>query len=113
MDDDVRRYIEQIEPANRPLFDRVHRLIRQACPDATLTMSYQIPTFAVGKRRLYVGAWKHGVSLYGWQADRDGGFSARHPELRSGKATLRLHRDSAGDIDDAELIELARHALSA
>jgi hypothetical protein len=36
---------------------------------------------ATGKRRLYVGAWKHGVSVYGSQHDRGGGFSARHPQF--------------------------------
>ena len=74
MDEAVRRYIDGIEPASRALFDRVHRLIMDAHPEATISISYQIPTFRVGKRRLYLAAWKHGVSLYGWQADRDGGL---------------------------------------
>ena len=29
-------------------------------------LSYHIPTYEVGRRRLYVGVWKHGVSIYGW-----------------------------------------------
>ena len=78
---------------------------------ATVTMAYQILAYQVGRRRLYVGAWKHGLSLYGWQAGRDGGFTARHPDLISGKATLRLRHDTADSIPDAELRELARDAL--
>lgn len=112
MDEAVRRYIDGIEPASWPLFDRVHRLIMDAHPEAAVSISYQIPTYRVGKRRLYLGAWKHGVSLYGWQADRDGGFAQRHPDLLSGKATLRLRQDSADAIPDAELRDLARAALS-
>ena len=112
MDEAVRRYIDGIEPASRALFDRVQRLIMDAHPEATVSISYQIPTYRVGKRRLYLGAWKHGVSLYGWQADRDGGFAQRHPELLSGQATLRLRHDRADAIPDAELRDLARAALS-
>lgn len=112
MDEEVRRYIDDIDPANRALFGRVHRLIMEAHPEATLTLSYQIPTYKVGQRRLYLGAWRHGVSLYGWQADRDAGFSARHPDLISGRATLRLRHDAADAIPDAELRDLARAALS-
>ena len=78
----VQKYIDAITPEHRPLFDRLHRLILEAQPGATVVLSYQIPTYQVGGRRLYVGAWKHGVSLYGWQQGGDAGFTSRHPGLR-------------------------------
>ncbi len=56
-----------IAPEHRPLFDRLHRLILAAHPGAAVVLSYKIPTYKVGGRRLYVGVWKHGVSIYGWQ----------------------------------------------
>jgi hypothetical protein len=65
----------------------------------------------VGKRRLYVGVWQHGISLYGWPQDRDGGFTERHPELRSGKATIRLRPPDAAALADGELLALVRAAL--
>ena len=34
MDDAVRDYIDAIAPEHRPLFDRLHRLILEAHPDA-------------------------------------------------------------------------------
>ena len=74
-------------------------------------MSYQIPTFKIGRRRLYLAAWQHGVSIYGWQEDRDAGFSARHPELKSGKATMRLRARDATAITDQEFTDLIRAAL--
>ena len=52
MDEEVRRYIDAVDPAYRPLFDRVHRLIMAAYPEADVTLSYQIPAYKVGKRRL-------------------------------------------------------------
>ena len=109
---DVDRYIEAIDPAHRPLFDRLHALITAAVPAATARISYGIPTFEVGRRRLYVGVWQHGISLYGWQAGSDGGFTARHPELVTGKGTIRLGETDAGAIPDAELTALFTAALA-
>lgn len=109
----VQDYIEAIIPEHRPLFDRLHRLILEAQPDATVVLSYQIPTYKAGARRLYVGAWKHGVSLYGWQQGGDAGFTTRHPELQTSKGTIRLRPEDAAGIADDELRDLARAALAA
>ena len=62
-----------------------------------------MPTYEVGKRRLYVGVWKHGISLYGWGAGEDAGFTDRHPELSSGKGTIRITPAAAEQITDDEL----------
>jgi uncharacterized protein YdhG (YjbR/CyaY superfamily) len=111
MDEAVRSYIDAVDPAYRPLFDQVHELIMAAHPEATVVLSYQIPTYKVGKRRLFVGAWQHGVSLYGWQQDRDGGFTERHRDLRTGKGTIRLRPQDAAALADGELLALVRAAL--
>ena len=60
MDEAVRSYIDGIDPAHRPLFDRIHGLILTAHAEAAVVLSYQIPTYKVGRRRLYVGAWQQG-----------------------------------------------------
>ena len=62
MDDAVRGYVDAIDPAYRPLFDRIHRLIPTARPDASVALSYQIPAYKAGRRRLYVGAWRPRVN---------------------------------------------------
>ena len=51
------------------------------------------------------------MSVYGWQEGRDAGFSERHPELKSGKGTLRLRPADAAGLSDDELRDLARAAL--
>src|SRR5947209_10601348 len=84
MDDAVRGYVDAIAVEHRQVFDRLHRLIIETHPGAVVMLSYGIPTYKVGTRRLYVGAWKHGVSIYGWQ---QGGDAGSPPDtLRSGKA---------------------------
>jgi uncharacterized protein YdhG (YjbR/CyaY superfamily) len=111
MDDAVRDYIDAIAPQHRPLFDRIHRLVLEVQPDAAVVLSYGIPTYKVGRRRLFVGVWRHGVSVYGWQEGRDGGFTARHPELRTSTGTIRLRPENAAGIGDDELRDLVRAAL--
>ncbi len=111
MSDLVQDYIAGITPPMRPLFDRMHGLILGLHPDAELLLSYAIPTYKVGDRRIYVGAWKRWVSLYGWEEGRDGGFVERHPHLSSGRGTIRLLPEDAETIPDSELRALLRGAL--
>lgn len=59
MDDAVRSYIDAIAPEHRALFDRLDRLVFRLHPGADLVLSYKMPTYRVGKRRLHIGAWKH------------------------------------------------------
>ena len=113
MDEAIRSYIDGVDPAHRPLFDRIHRLILTAHPEAAVVLSYQIPTYKVGRRRLYVGAWQHGISIYGWQQGRDGGFTDHHPELRTSKGTIKLRPQDAAVIADDELLGLVSAALEA
>ena len=112
MDEAAREYIDGIDPGNRPLFDRVHRLILAAYPDVAVVISYRIPTYRVGRRRLHVGVWEHGVSIYGWPQGSEAGFIARHPALRTSKGTIRLRPQDAADVSDDELLDLVHAALA-
>jgi uncharacterized protein YdhG (YjbR/CyaY superfamily) len=112
MQREVVDYIAAIAPEQRALFDRVHRGILEACPQAEVVFSYKMPTYRVGKRRLNVAAWKHGVSIYGWKAHGDGGLTLRHPELQSSRGTIQLRTELADEISDEEIRALARAALA-
>lgn len=111
MDEPVTQYIEAIPREHRPLFDRIQELILAQYADASVVLSYGMPTYKVGRRSLIVGVWKHGVSLYGWGQGRDGGFTARHPDLVTTKGTIRIREKDAADIPDDELRDLIRGAL--
>ena|SRR5436189_5356029 len=113
MDEAVREYIDAIDPDHRPLFDRINRLVLEEHPDATVVLSYKMPTYKVGRRRLFLGVWKHGVSIYGWDQGRDAGFVARHPELKTSTGTIRLRPVDAAAIPDDEFRDLVRAALDA
>ena len=108
---EVQVYIEAIPPAHRPLFDRLHRLILAAHPGAEVILSYKMPAYRVGNRRIYVGAWKHGISIYGYGQDRDGGFTGRHPEMVTSKGTIQVRPGDAAGVPDEEFLALTRAAL--
>ena len=110
MDDQVREYVQGIDPAHRLLFDRIHRLVLDVRPEATVAISYGIPAYRAAGRRLYLGAWKHGLSIYGWH--HDGGFIDRHPELKTSKGTIRLRPQDATGIPDEEFRDFLRAAFS-
>jgi len=107
----VAEYLEAVPAEYRPLFDRVQGLVLDACPEATLTMSYKMPTYKVGSRRLHLGVWKHGVSIYGWKRHGDGGFTAAHPELQTSIGTIQLRPGEAVLIADDEIRALVHAAL--
>jgi uncharacterized protein YdhG (YjbR/CyaY superfamily) len=108
----VRRYRDEMDSEYRSVFDRLHRLIVGTCPDAEVVLSYGMPAYRIGRRRLNIGVWKHGLSLY-VSPNRDGGFSGRHPELAAGKGTIKLRPEDAERIDDEDFADLVRAALGA
>ena len=108
---EVQAYIDAIPPGHRPLFDRLHRLILTAHPRAEVTLSYKMPAYQAGNRRIYIGAWKHGISIYGCGQDRDGGFTGRHPKMVTSKGTIQLQPGDAAGIPDEEFLALTRAAL--
>jgi uncharacterized protein YdhG (YjbR/CyaY superfamily) len=111
MNQDVHAYINEIPAGHPPLFDRLHELIVRAHPEVAVTMSYKMPTYKSGDRRLFMATWKHGISVYGWRKDEDGGFVARHPGLKTSTGTIRLRPEDAAAISDEELLGLLRPAL--
>ena len=108
----MQRYVDAIVPEHRPLFDRLRALVLEVAPGATEKLSYGMPTYVVGGRKLSLGAWKHGLSLYGWGENRDGGFLDRHPELRTSKGTIQLRPEQADAVTDDELRALLRAVLA-
>ena len=112
MDEEVQQYVAGIAGEHRALFDRVNGLILGAYPGAVVKLSYRIPSYWTGRRRrLYVGVWKHGLSVYGWPQGSERDFVGRHPELKTSKGTIQIRPRDAAGISDAELLELVHAAL--
>jgi uncharacterized protein YdhG (YjbR/CyaY superfamily) len=111
MDDAIQGYVDGIAAEHRALFDRVSGLILGAYPDAVVKLSYGIPSYWVGKRKLYVGVWRHGLSVYGWPQGGEREFMARYPALKTSKGIIQIRPRDATEISDGELLELVHAAL--
>jgi hypothetical protein len=109
--DDVQAYIDALDPGRRALLGRLHALVLETHPEAEVALAYNMPAYRAAGRRLSLGAWKHGVSVYGWRKDNDGGFLTRHPKLYSGRSTIRIGLRDAQDISDDEFRALLGGAL--
>ena len=109
--DPLQAYVDGIASEYRPLFDRIDRLTHALHPEATVSISYGMPTYRVGKRRLNVGVWKHGVSIYGWKQNSPAAFLSHHPELVTSTGTIRLTPDDGVALTDEEIGEVIRSAL--
>ncbi len=101
MDPAVERYIEEIPASHRPLFDRLQALILERYPHATTTISYGVPTYRVGRARVYLGLWKGGVSLH---AVRVEAFKQRHPAIKTGKGSLNFKLTDTLPEDDIRAV---------
>jgi hypothetical protein len=112
VDEGVADYIGALSPSQRTLFDRLHAIVLAEHPGAEVLLSYGMPAYRVGKRRLNIGVWKHGVSVYGWRGDNDGGFVARHPTLSSERGTILIRPQDAEGMSDEELRALLGGALT-
>ena len=108
MDPAVQSYIDAIPPGQRPLFDRLQSLILDLFPDAEVRISYQVPTYQVGRGRVSLGLWKDGVSLYTTNPGHIEEFRRRHPSIKTGKASLNFrHSDPLPEVEVRTVIQRA------
>jgi hypothetical protein len=103
----VRSYVEAIPESKRPLFDRLQALILELYPDAEIFISYQIPTYRVGRARVFLGVWKGGVSLHAVDA---ASFKQRHPSIKTGKGSLNFK--VTDELPEADVREVIKRAIS-
>jgi uncharacterized protein YdhG (YjbR/CyaY superfamily) len=109
--DAVQGYFDAMPRQHREITDRIRRLIEEVCPQAVPGISYNMLCWRTGDHRLYVGSWKHGLSIYGWSQGREAAVTDRHPELKTSKGTIRLTPAAATAVTDDELCSLIRAAL--
>jgi uncharacterized protein YdhG (YjbR/CyaY superfamily) len=61
---DIDRYISQFPADTQAILERVRATIRRAAPNATETISYQMPAFRQYGILVYFAAWKQHIGLY-------------------------------------------------
>src|SRR5271155_223883 len=61
---DIDGYISQFPADVQAILEKVRATIRDAAPDATETISYQMPAFKQHGILVYFAAWKNHIGLY-------------------------------------------------
>lgn len=57
-------YIASFPPEIQAILEKIRQTIRQAAPDATEKISYQMPTFYLNGNLVHFGAFKKHIGLY-------------------------------------------------
>lgn len=57
-------YIEAASPEARPVLAEIRQLVERVVPDATPTISYQIPAFRRERVFIYFAAFKSHIGIY-------------------------------------------------
>lgn len=104
----IEEYIKAYPTNVQNILGQIRQIIHAAAPDATETISYQIPAFKLnGKDLIYFAAWKEHISMY----PVPGGTDAFEKELSpyiGGKGTVRFPLDKPVPFNLVEGIVQAR-----
>jgi hypothetical protein len=106
MDPADQRYLDAIPDGHKPLFNYLQSLILELYPGAEIVLSYQIPTYKVGRRRVFLGLWKGGVSLHAVLVEQ---FKQRHPSIKTGKGSLNFRLTD--ELPEADIREVIKRAM--
>ena len=106
MDPAVQSYIDAIPERQRVIFDRLQSLILELYPQAEIVISYQIPTYKVGRGRVFLGLWKGGVSLHGVPVEQ---FKQRHPSIKVGKGSPNFKLTD--ELPEADIRDVIKRAM--
>jgi uncharacterized protein YdhG (YjbR/CyaY superfamily) len=86
-------YIRSVPEGVRPVLERARQAIRTAAPEATETISYNMPTYLLGGRHLvHLAAWRRHLSLYPVPAG-DEAFEREIAPYRGARSTARFPLD--------------------
>jgi uncharacterized protein YdhG (YjbR/CyaY superfamily) len=60
----VDEYVKSVSPESRPILEEIRELIRVKVPNATETISYQLPSFKLSRTFIYFAAFKKHIGIY-------------------------------------------------
>lgn len=64
MNDGVKRYLDAVPAERKSIIDKLHQLIVGLYPDASVSMTYRMPTYKVHNGWVAVATQKRYISLY-------------------------------------------------
>ena len=105
----VADYFASVPPTRQTMLQKLHELISELYPAATLDMHYRMPTYRHGEGWVAIANQKHYVSLYTCGYHHIEAFKRAHPGVRTGKGCINFREKDELPLDD--LREVVRHAM--
>jgi uncharacterized protein YdhG (YjbR/CyaY superfamily) len=109
VDREVQHYLESVPRERRQLVEKLHGLIIGLYPQATVDMSYRMPTYRAKDGWVALANQKHHVSLYTCGAHHLADFKEKHPGIRTGKGCINFKVTDR--IPVAAVKTVIRHAM--
>ena len=106
---DVSDYIQSIPDHRLDCFLSIHNLILKIYPDASVDMSYNMPTYRVGNGWVALANQKNYISLYTCGASHLETYKQKHPQQKAGKGCINFRDSDEVHHDDLEVV--IRHAV--
>lgn len=103
-------YLDGCEPRARATLQQIRAVIRSVAPEATERLSYNMPTFFIGKVLAHVGAFKDHIGLF--PPVRDPDLQDKIAPYRGEKGNLRFPLDQPIPYDlIAEIVTRRAQAI--
>jgi uncharacterized protein YdhG (YjbR/CyaY superfamily) len=110
VDNEVMRYINDVQDSRRELFLKLHNLVLKLYPDIGMKVSYNIPKYSYSNDEwVFVSYNKQGVTLHVGYKGNIPEFSARYPKFKTGKACV--HFKPKDDIPWQDVEALIKQAV--
>ena len=85
-------YIKTFPPDIRPILEKMRQTIREAAPEATEAISYQMPTFKLNGNLVHFAAFKGHIGFYPTPSGTET-FQKELSPYKSGKGSVRFPLD--------------------
>ena len=100
----IDEYISTFPGDTQAALEKVRQVIHNAAPEATETISYDMPTFDLnGKHLVFFAGWKHHISMYPTPAG-DETFQQELAHYKRVKSTVQFPLDKPIPYDLVEKI---------
>ncbi len=104
----IDEYIESFPENVQGILEKLRDTIRKTAPGAAESISYQMPTFKLGKKRLaYFSAWKNHIGFYSVPIG-DAAFRKELSPYSGEKGSLRFPMDKPIPYDLVKKIVMFR-----
>jgi uncharacterized protein YdhG (YjbR/CyaY superfamily) len=103
MSTEVEQYLAAVPEPSRSALESLRKTIREVVPDATESISYQVPTFRYQDRPVVAfGATETGCTFYVMSTNVFNAFKEKLKEFKTGKGSIRFQPDK---LIPAEIVQ--------